>query len=411
MKLKEIVSRKFKVLKPTFTEQQLRLWSATEAKAIGHGGITILVEVTGLSEKTISRGISEISKPGRKKKIEIKESGEQRIRKSGGGRKSISEKDPDLLKKLDELISPFTRGDPESALRWSAKSTHNLAEELTKSGHPVSAMTVHTLLSKMEYSLQSNSKTKEGGNHADRDAQFLHINNAAEEYHEKNIPVISIDTKKKEMIGEYKNNGKEWEPKGEPTKVKDHDFLDENLGKVAPYGVYDVYRNEGWVNVGISSDTAEFAVESIRRWWLNMGINFYPEAKEVFITADCGGSNSSRSRLWKSELQELSNETRLKIHVSHFPPGTSKWNKIEHRLFSFISQNWRGKPLISREVAVNLIGGTKTKTGLTVKAMLDENIYKKGLKIKDDVMENLNIQKKDFHGEWNYCIAPKINQP
>lgn len=407
MKNQSSVKKKFNALKHALDEQCIRLWSATEAKEIGHGGIKILAEVTGLSEKTIKRGIDEIDQKGKNKKLELKESGEKRVRKVGGGRKKITETDPQLLVELEKLISPFTRGDPESALRWTAKSYYNLAEELTKNGHPVSAMTIYNLLIEMEYTLQSNKKTKEGEDHVDRNAQFIHINKTAEEFHNNNNPVISIDAKKKESIGEYKNNGRELRPKCNPREVKGHDFPDKTLGKVTPYGIYDVFRNEGWVNVGISSDTAEFAVESIKRWWLNMGIISYPEAKELFITADCGGSNGYRTRLWKSQLQSLANEIGLKITVGHFPPGTSKWNKIEHKLFSFISINWRGQPLISREVVVNLIGSTKTKTGLTVKAVLDENIYEKGLKIKDNVINNLNIEKNEFHGEWNYSIAPK----
>ena len=407
MNNKLMLEKKFRVMKLVLDEQQLRLWSATEAKAIGHGGIGLVSNITGLSEKTISRGIAEISSPGRKKKQEFTKSGARKVRKSGGGRKSITETDPELIVELEKMISPYTRGDPESALRWTSKSMDKLARELTAMGHPVSAMTVYTLLTNMKYSLQSNKKTKEGDSHKDRDAQFQFINKTAEEFHEKNFPVISIDTKKKELIGEFKNNGQEWEPAGKPVEVNGHDFIDENLGKVAPYGIYDVFRNEGFVNVGISADTAEFAVESIRRWWLEMGKQIYSDTNEIFITADCGGSNSSRSRLWKSELQDFADETDLKITVSHFPPGTSKWNKIEHRLFSFISQNWRGKPLISREVVVNLIGSTKTKTGLSVTAVLDENSYEKAIKIEDNIMNGLSLIRNEFHGEWNYVIQPK----
>lgn len=407
MKSQVTLKKNFNALKHTLDEQSLRLWSATEAKELGHGGIKVLATITGLSEKTIKRGMDEISKKGKKKKLDVKDSGEKRIRNVGGGRKKITETDPKILEELEKLISPFTRGDPESALRWTAKSYYNLAEELTKNGHPVSAMTIYNLLSEMEYTLQANKKTKEGEDHVDRDAQFLFINKIVEDFHNKNYPVISVDAKKKESIGEYKNNGRELRPKGNPRKVNGHDFPDKTLGKVTPYGIYDIFRNEGWVNVGISSDTAEFAVESIRRWWLNMGKLSYPNAKELFITADCGGSNGYRTRLWKRELQNLADEIKLKITVGHFPPGTSKWNKIEHRMFSFISINWRGKPLISREVVVNLIGNTKTKKGLTINAVLDENKYEKGLKIEDKVMENLNIEKNDFHGEWNYSLAPK----
>jgi hypothetical protein len=407
MKSLETLKKNFGSLKHTFTEQSLRIWAATEAKSIGHGGTRLLSEVSGLSEKTIKRGLDEINKKGRRENLDLKESGEKRVRKIGGGRKKITETDPNLKSELEKLISPFTRGDPESSLRWSSKSYYNLAEELTKNGHAVSAMTIYNMLTKMEYTLQSNKKTKEGASHEDRDAQFQYINTTAEEFHKKNSPVVSIDAKKKELIGEYKNNGRELLPKKSPTKVNGHDFPDKNLGKVTPYGVYDIFRNEGWVNVGISSDTAEFAVASIKTWWVNMGKQSYPNATELFVTADCGGSNGYRTRLWKRELQNLANEIKLKITVSHFPPGTSKWNKIEHKMFSFISINWRGKPLISREVVVNLIGSTKTKSGLTVRAGLDEKNYEKGLKIEDEEMENLNIEKNNFHGEWNYTIVQK----
>ena len=304
-------------------------------------------------------------------------------------------------------MDPVTRGDPESPLLWTCKSTHNLANSLQSQGHKVSAQSVWRLLSFWDYSLQGNKKTKEGSSHPDRNSQFEHINEQVLDYQQRDQPTISVDTKKKENIGEFKNTGREYSKKGEPVKVKTHDFPDPKLGKAAPYGIYDMARNEGWVNVGISSDTAQFAVNSIRTWWNSMGKDSYPEAKELLITADCGGSNGYRTRLWKLELQKLADEIGLTISVCHFPPGTSKWNKIEHRLFCFISQNWRGRPLMTLQTVINLIGGTKTKKGLKVKAVLDENEYKKGIRVTDKEMKTINVIKDDFHGEWNYKIAPR----
>lgn len=363
--------------------------------------MSLVSRATGLARNTVLAGLAELSQTPDKK------APPQRIRKTGGGRKKLSTKDPALVTQLNALIEPTTRGDPESTLRWTIKSTTNLAATLTTAGHPVSQRAVCSLLHEQKYSLQSNRKTNEGMNQPDRDAQFHHINESAKIMLKKNQPVISVDTKKKELIGNFKNNGPEWRPKGKPQEVNTHDFPDPILGKVAPYGVYDLGRNEGWVNVGIDHDTAAFAVESIRRWWLHMGKTRYPQAKEIMITADSGGSNNRRSRLWKVELQTLADELKLTIHVTHFPPGTSKWNKIEHRLFSFISKNWRGQPLIDRATVVNLIAATTTKTGLTVKAVLDENQYATGKKISDETMATLHLQPESFHGEWNYRIKPR----
>ncbi len=334
----------------------------------------------------------------------------ENTRRTGGGRKKLIDKDPKLLADLEKILEPSVRGDPESALRWTCKSTRHLANELNKNGHRVSDRKICDLLSDLGYSLQANFKTKEGKDHPDRDKQFLYIYKKVKSFQREKQPIISVDTKKKELIGNHKNNGKEWNPKGKPLEVKGHDFPDPNVPKAAPYGVYDITGNIGWVSVGISSDTAEFAVASIERWWLMMGRDRYPTAKKIYITADSGGSNSSRSRLWKYELQKLSNKYDLAIHVSHFPPGTSKWNNIEHKMFSYISINWRGKPLTDYNVVVNLIGNTKTKAGLEIRAELDTKQYEKGIKISDVDFEKIKILKSKFHGEWNYIIRPQTNK-
>jgi hypothetical protein len=330
--------------------------------------------------------------------------GQQRVRAPGGGRKRLEADDPTLVTSLEALVDPVTRGDPESPLRWTTKSTRNLAEALVAQGHAVSPTKVAALLKELGYSLQALRKTTEGDQHPDRNAQFEHINRKAKEFQSNDQPVVSVDTKKKELIGDFKNAGREWHPKGEPESVRVHDFIDKELGKAVPYGVYDVFRNEGWVNVGISSDTAEFAVESIRRWWKGMGRRAYPDATELLITADAGGSNSPRTRLWKTELQKLANDTGLRLHVCHYPPGTSKWNKIEHRMFSHITENWRGRPLETVETVVNLIGSTTTSTGLRIRACLDKNHYEKGIKVDDDELHSVNLQKGRARGEWNYSI-------
>lgn len=326
-----------------------------------------------------------------------------------GGEKKITETQPDILENLDKLVSPLTRGDPESPLRWTCKSTYKLAEELKRQGYKISPNTIGRLLKDLGYSLQAPSKTEEGGHHKDRDAQFQYINKKMSEFRQNHQPVVSVDAKKKENIGNYANKGREYQPKGVPECVKVYDFPDKIKGKVTPYGIYDEQRNEGFVNVGISSDTAEFAVNSIRKWWYKKGQIIYKNTPSILITADGGGSNGSRVRLWKTELQKLANELKKEIHICHFPPGTSKWNKIEHKMFCYISCNWRGKPLISREVVVNLIGNTTTKTGLNIDAELDETIYEKGIKVSDEQLAKVNLHKDDFHGNWNYIIKPDLN--
>lgn len=380
-------------------ERSARVWAATEANRYGYGGISAVHRAIGMDHKTIRKGIVELA------------SDQQlvagKIRASGGGRKSLVEHTPTIVSELEELIESSTRGDPESRLLWTSKSTYQLAAALNEGGHKISQSSVHKMLVAKGYSLQSNRKKLEGNQHQDRDAQFRHINESTKQFQSKNCPVLSIDTKKKENIGNYKNNGKEYRQKGDPIDVNTHDFPDKILGKVAPYGVYDIGRNEGWVSVGISCDTASFAVNSIRTWWYVMGKEIYKDADCIMITADCGGSNSNRTRLWKWELQQLATELDKEICVCHFPPGTSKWNKIEHKMFSYISMNWRGKPLISRETVVNLIGNTKTTNGLKIQAALDNNSYKTGVKVSEQDFSSINIHKNDFHGEWNYTINPQ----
>jgi len=394
--LEEVISKKYNLLKPFLDEKSKRLFAAAEA--LSFGNISLVSRAMDISEETIKKGCNEL------------ESGEtlsdDKIRAPGGGRKKSVEKDPALLSDLETLIEPTSRGDPESPLRWTSKSTRKLAEELKKIGHKVSHSRVADMLRMLGYSLQANKKTIEGTSHPDRDQQFNYINEKCKEFQKENQPVISVDTKKKEYIGNFKNGGKELRPKNDPLLVNVYDFEDKELGKVNPYGVYDLLKNEGWVNVGIDNDTASFAVESIRRWWNMMGCKSYPEAKKLMITADCGGSNGYRLRLWKTELKKLADEVGLEISVCHFPPGTSKWNKIEHRLFSYITLNWRGKPLTSYEVIVNLIAATTTSKGLKVKCMLDRNEYPKGIKITKEEVEELGIIRDEFHGEWNYTFKP-----
>jgi hypothetical protein len=394
-----IIARKYHDLEGMLNERTRRIWAATEARALGHGGATLVARATGIGRTTIHYGLTELSDVTMRAPIE-------RIRWSGGGRKKLIDLDTTLRQDMRELVDPIERGDPERALRWTSKSAQKLTGELIARGHQISERSVSTLLHQEGYSLQSNRKRLEGTNHPDRDAQFRYINDSVVNQQRKKQPCISVDTKKKENVGNYKNNGQEWSKKGMPVEVNMHDFPNKELGKAAPYGVYDLIKNEGWVNVGISSDTAVFAVESIRRWWKYMGKQRYPHATELLITADSGGSNSARSRLWKVELQKLANELKMKIQVRHFPPGTSKWNKIEHRLFSMISKNWRGRPLDSLATIINLIGSTTTTTGLIVKAMLDENEYVKGIKISDSELAEVKIIKDVFHGDWNYTIIP-----
>lgn len=383
---------------PHLDERTRRLVAAAGAEQLGHGGATRIAEAVGLSTQAIARGKAELDNPPL-------EAG--RVRREGAGRKPLVESDPTLLDDCRRLLEDATRGDPMSPLLWTNKSTRRLAEELCALGHQVSASTVEELLAILGYSLQANRKSQEGkADHPDRDAQFEHINETVNEYQARGQPVISVDTKKKELIGNFKNGGQEWCPAGQPVDVLDHDFPDKKLGKVVPYGVYDQTRNEGSVTVGIDHDTPAFAVASIRRWWLDMGTIAYPEAAELLITADCGGSNSYRARLWKVELQKLATETGLIISVCHFPPGTSKWNRIEHRMFCHITQNWRGRPLVSREAVVSLIGATTTRAGLRIRASLDEGKYPKGIKVSKAELKEVRIRHATFHGEWNYAIHP-----
>ena len=398
----DTIKAKYDRLQLVLNERSLRIWCATEAHAIGYGGVTAVHRATRVSRITITNGLKELRQDT---SLDSK-----RIRKPGGGRKKLTDTREGLLESLDKLIEPATRGDPENPLRWSSKSTTKLAEELTKEGYNISQKSVYNLLKDQNYSLKSNKKTKEGKeDHPDRDAQFQHINKKTKEFQKNKNPVLSVDTKKKENIGNFKNQGREWMPRGEWEEVNTHDFPDKILGKAAPYGIYDMTRNEGWVNVGISHDTAEFAVNSIRTWWNNMGKELYKNCTEIMVTADCGGSNSYKTKLWKFELQKFADEIGKSITICHFPPGTSKWNKIEHRMFSHISQNWRGKPLVSLETIVELIGNTTTTTGLKIQTSVDKNHYEKGRKISDEDFESINIRRSKFQGNWNYTIRPRSN--
>ena len=395
----DMIRSRFVKLQPFLDERLRRILAAAEAEAIGRGGVAAVSRATGVSRRAIAVGKKELKAPGPMPK--------RRVRKEGGGRKRAVDKDPSLMADLERLVEPLTRGDPESPLRWTCKSVRKLADELKAAGREVSHNLVAQLLRTMGYSLQANRKTLEGSSHPDRNAQFEHINEQVKTRQAQGQPVISVDTKKKELVGDFRNNGKELRPKGDPEKVRVHDFIIPELGRAAPYGVYDVTENSGWVSVGIDNDTSAFAVESIRRWWRSMGRERHPRAKRLLITADSGGSNGYRVRLWKRELQEFANETGLAVSVCHLPPGTSKWNKIEHRLFSFISQNWRGKPLVSHEAIVNLIAATTTKKGLRVACRLDPNSYPKGVTVSDAQMKEIHIERDPFHGEWNYTISPR----
>jgi len=393
------IKRRFSQLEAWLDERTRRLWAAAESAAHGRGGISLVARASGVSRRAIAVGLAELQKkPDRSRGARLP------IRQKGGGRKKAALKDPDLLVDLEKLLEPVTRGDPQSPLRWTCKSVRNLADELRAQGHQVSHMLVAELLHEQHYSLQANRKTKEGSSHPDRNAQFEYINAKATEFLKNGQPAISVDTKKKEQVGDYKNGGREWRPKGQPEPVQVHNF---GKQKDVPYGVYDLGRNVGWVSVGTDHDTSAFAVESIRRWWNMMGREAYPGARQLLITADSGGSNGSRVRLWKLELQKLADETRLEISVCHFPPGTSKWNRIEHRLFSFITKNWRGKPLVSHEVIVNLIAATTTKTGLRVQSQLDTGKYPKGIKVGKKEFTAIQMLPGTFHGEWNYTILPR----
>ena len=397
----ETVRKKFERLASVLDERGRRVWATVEAEALGYGGQSIVAKATGLSRTTLyHEGLEKAQDPTANHRV--------RIRAAGGGRKKLIQQEPKLLSALESLVEPTTRGDPESALRWTCRSTRQLAAALKAQGYQIGHQTVASLLDDLGYSLQGNQKTTEGSSHPDRDAQFKYIQRRVEEFQSRGQPVVSVDTKKKEHVGDFKNNGKEWRPKGNPERVRVYDFVDKTLGKANPYGVYDTTANAGWVSVGVDHDTAEFAVETLRRWWEKMGCLRYPDATELLVTADGGGSNGTRVRLWKVALQRLADQTGLRISVCHFPPGTSKWNKIEHRMFSYISLNWRGKPLISHEVIVNLIAGTTTRTGLKIQAELDTNVYPKGIQVTDEELEKVQIQKADFHGEWNYTILPLI---
>ena len=391
-------------LMPHLNERQLRLAAALEARSLGYGGVSAVAKATGMARGTIHRALEEIKNPGSM-------SMGDRVRVPGGGRKRIVEQHPRILKRLKELVESSTRGDPMSPLLWTCQSTPQLAETLSQEGNPISPDTVGRLLTEMGYSLQANLKTlEEGANHPDRDEQFRYLNRQVQRFLRQGDPVISVDTKKKELIGRYANKGRQWRPRGRPEKVKIHDFIDPEEPKAIPYGIYDWARNEGWVNVGCDHDTASFAVASIRRWWQSMGQEQYPRSQRLLICADSGGSNGYRSRLWKYELQTFVDEAPFEALVCHLPPGTSKWNRIEHRLFSHISMNWRGRPLVSHEVVVKLIGATMTQTGLKVKAKLDKRKYPLKVKITDDQMRSLNLEPHKFHGEWNYTIRPRNQQ-
>jgi hypothetical protein len=392
---------KFEALLPVMDERVRRQWAAAEALALGYGGVSAVAAATGLARNTIAAGVAEL----RQRTDDYEPT--PAIRRPGAGRKPLTALDPGLLDALDRLVDPATRGDPDSPLRWTCKSTRKLADELTRQGHSVSDRTVARLLLQTGYSLQANRKTREGGTHPDRNAQFEYLNDQARRRQQRGQPVISVDTKKKELVGDFRNGGREWRPSGQPEGVRVHDFQDKELGKAIPYGVYDVTNNQGWVSVGITHDTACFAVATIRRWWQKMGAARFPQAKGILITADGGGSNGVRTRLWKVALQGLADEVGLALSVCHFPPGTSKWNKIEHRLFCHITQNWRGRPLVSREAIVSLIGKTTTEAGLHVEAELDTNDYPTGIKVTAEELAALHLKRAPFHGEWNYTISPR----
>jgi len=394
------IHRKYRSLLPVLDERQRRLWAATETRALGRGGLAAVVRATGIAKTTVLRGLRDLEwGPS---------SISDRVRRPGAGRKRATVVDPGLIAAMKHLVEPVTRGDPESPLLWTCKSTRRLATELEAKGHPISHTAVADLLWEQGYSLQGNRKTKEGTNHPDRNAQFEYINRRVRRQLAGRQPAISVDTKKKELVGDFKNAGREWRPQGQPQQVRVHDFLDKKKGKAIPYGVYDLAQDVGWVSVGVNHDTAAFAVQTIRYWWRRLGRKAYPRAQSLLITADSGGSNGTRVRLWKWELQKLANETGLAISVSHLPPGTSKWNKIEHRLFSFISKNWRGRPLLTHATIVNLIGATTTSTGLRVLCMLDRRTYPKSVVVSDEQMATINLVPGRFHGDWNYTIKPCI---
>jgi hypothetical protein len=395
----ECLRQKYMLLRAGMDERTRRCWAATEAMALGYGGVSATAAATGLARNTIAAGAAELRGPSR---LAV-----GRVRRPGAGRKPLGESDPELEAALDALVDPATRGDPESPLRWTCKSTRRLARELTRQGHRVSPSSVARLLREAGYSLQANRKTREGAGHPDRDAQFEFIGRRVRAFQRRGWPVLSVDTKKKELLGDFRNGGREWQPAGRPEEVRVHDFVDPRLGKAIPYGVYDVTRNRGWVSVGVDHDTARFAVAALRRWWRRHGAAGFPAAGGVLITADGGGSNGARNRLWKVALQEWADESAWSIAVSHFPPGTSKWNKVEHRLFCHITNNWRGRPLVSLEAVVRLIAQTTTEAGLVVEAEADRNRYPAGVKVSDDELHAVRLRPEPFHGEWNYTIRPR----
>ena len=396
------IESRYRSLSMLMDERMRRQWAAADSRTYGWGGVRAVGGVIGMSPNTIRKGLEELAARDENPQAPV----ETGLRRAGAGRKKRTQTDPQLLQALESLVEPTTRGDPQSPLRWTLKSTTQLAQELTRQKHPVSPRTVGRLLNGLEYSLQGNRKTLEGSSHPDRNAQFEYINASVKRFQQRGQPVISVDTKKKELAGVFKNGGREWQPKGEPEKVKVHDFLDAELGKAIPYGVYDISENQGWVSVGIDHDTARFAAGAIARWWKKMGSKRYGDARELLITADGGGSNGSRCRLWKVALQELAAKLEMPIHVCHFPPGTSKWNKIEHRMFSHITRNWRGRPLVSHEVIIKLIANTTTKTGLKIRAGLDTGVYPTGIAVTDEELAALNLKRANFHGEWNYKLLP-----
>lgn len=400
MQAVETIREKFEAIRGALDERARRLWAAAEARSLGYGGDAAVSAATGIARATIRGG---------RRELEAGPVLSGRLRKPGGGRPRLVVLQPTLQSALEALVSPLTRGDPESPLRWTTKSRAHLTAELRAQGFRISSSAVGRMLNKMGYSLQAISKRREGADHPDRDAQFEYINTAVREAHANKEPVISVDTKKKELVGEYKNGGREWRPKGQPEEVKVHDFVDQQLGRAVPYGVYDVAHNDGWVSVGVSRDTAAFAVASLRRWWQELGSQRYPAAQRLLICADGGGSNGSRTRLWKTELQRFADETGLRVTVCHLPPGTSKWNPIEHRLFCFITINWRGQPLRSYQTIVSLIGSTKTETGLTVRCELDPREYEAGVVVSDDELKQVRLTRHEFHGDWNYTIEPRVS--
>jgi hypothetical protein len=403
---KQLVREKYERLQPHLGERGRRLWAANEALSFGRGGVRAIAEALAITAKTILLGKRELQAQPSVNRDLVR----GRQRRPGGGRKSILEKHPELRTVIEQIVDPATRGDPMKPLRWVSKSLPHIVGELAGQGYPLSLTSASKILhEELGYGMQGLRKTREGSSHPDRDAQFHYINRQCQEFQQQGQPVISVDSKKKELVGDFKNGGREWHPKGQPEPVRVHDFEDKQKGKVTPHGVYDIGRNQGWVSVGIDHDTAEFAVDSIRHWWRRMGQHTYPAAQELLITADCGGSNSYRARLWKCQLQKLANETGLRITVCHYPPGTSKWNRIEHRMFCHITANWRGRPLETREVIVNLIANTQTSKGLTIQADLNVNSYSKGIKISDEEMARLNITPADFHGEWNYSMSPRFS--